>query len=234
MSENTEVLKSTSAAAASTVEVASPTKQLPEMEGKTALQLQAMGTKAYWLRKYNDSAAYLSRASEMFVEEQKDDKHNSLGNVYLYYGKALLELAREDGNPLGEAVPKEIEVEDEEDLSDEEDDGAEGDEKEGDKEAEIVEAEEKEEKKSDDVKVADISINGEAASSTTENDDAIMDSIMDTEDEDVAEEGTEDVGEGGSGNVFITTNINTFCYYFFIFMRGVNHLPILVDKYLQF
>ncbi|XP_017772260.1 PREDICTED: protein HGV2 [Nicrophorus vespilloides] len=83
------------------------------MVNKSPMELLAMGKKAFWAHEYSDAAAYLSRSSEMLMDEYKDDKHNSLGDVYLYYGKALLELVREDGDPLGDAVPKEIELEDE-------------------------------------------------------------------------------------------------------------------------
>lgn len=74
------------------------------------------------LQDYEAAVSALSRASELLVTEHKDDTHESLGEVYLYYGKALLGLSREQNEALGDAVPKgssedsaEEEAEDEED-----------------------------------------------------------------------------------------------------------------------
>lgn len=73
------------------------------------------------LQDYEAAVSALSRASELLVTEHKDDTHESLGEVYLYYGKALLGLSREQNEALGDAVPKgssedsaDEEVEDEE------------------------------------------------------------------------------------------------------------------------
>lgn len=52
------------------------------------------------------AVAALSKASELLVAEHNDDMHESLGEVYLYYGKALLGLSREQNEALGDAVPK--------------------------------------------------------------------------------------------------------------------------------
>lgn len=77
------------------------------------------------LQDYEAAVSALSRASELLVTEHKDDTHESLGEVYLYYGKALLGLSREQNEALGDAVPRgssedsaEEEAEDEEEGKD--------------------------------------------------------------------------------------------------------------------
>lgn len=73
------------------------------------------------LQDYEAAVSALSRASELLVTEHKDDTHESLGEVYLYYGKALLGLSREQNEALGDAVPRgssEDSAEDEEEGED--------------------------------------------------------------------------------------------------------------------
>lgn len=90
-------------------------------ENKNPLELFNQGVRAYSLRDYPTAVQALSLATELLVSKHGDDKHESLGEVYLYYGKALLDLSREETEPLGDAVTKTI---NEEDSDDDEEDAA--------------------------------------------------------------------------------------------------------------
>lgn len=70
-------------------------------ENTNSKQLLGQGIKAYILQDYETAVTALSKASELLVAEHGDDLHESLGEVYLYYGKALLGLSREEPNVLG-------------------------------------------------------------------------------------------------------------------------------------
>lgn len=78
-------------------------------------ELTKLGVRAYMLHDYDNAISAFSRAIELIVAEH-GDKHDSLGTVYLYYGKTLLELSRDECEPLGDAVPRQLnsESEDEE------------------------------------------------------------------------------------------------------------------------
>ncbi|KAJ8934019.1 hypothetical protein NQ314_013655 [Rhamnusium bicolor] len=85
-----------------------------DTENKNPKELLGQGIKAYILQDYNTAVSALSTASEILVAEHGDDLHDSLGEVYLYYGKALLGLSREESEALGDAVPKNNDEESEE------------------------------------------------------------------------------------------------------------------------
>lgn len=72
-----------------------------DAESKNPKQLLGQGIKAYILQDYDSAVAALSKASELLVTEHGSDLHESLGEVYLYYGKSLLGLSREESNVLG-------------------------------------------------------------------------------------------------------------------------------------
>ncbi|KAI4455845.1 nuclear autoantigenic sperm protein nasp -related [Holotrichia oblita] len=99
-----------------------------KMEGKTPKQLLGAGARAYATSNYSAAVQYLSRASEMTVAEEGSPTHDSLGEIYFLYGKSLLELSREEGDPLGDVVPKDVavmqEAEEEEDGTTKEDRGS--------------------------------------------------------------------------------------------------------------
>ncbi|KAF7278672.1 nuclear autoantigenic sperm protein isoform X2 [Rhynchophorus ferrugineus] len=82
-------------------------------------ELYGQGVRAFVLQDFEAAVAALSKASEILVAEHKDDLHESLGQVYLYYGKSLLGLAREQNEALGDAVPKNTEDSEDEDGDDE-------------------------------------------------------------------------------------------------------------------
>ncbi|CAH0563470.1 unnamed protein product [Brassicogethes aeneus] len=77
-------------------------------------ELLSQGIKAYVLQDYDAAVQALSQASQLLAEEHGDDLHESLGEVYLYYGKALLALSRDESDALGDAVPKNDDDEEEE------------------------------------------------------------------------------------------------------------------------
>lgn len=86
-------------------------------QNKNPDELSAQGIRAYYMQNYPAAVQALSLASELLVAEH-GDKHDSLGNVYFYYGKALLELSREESEPLGDAVAKKIEDDSDSDEAD--------------------------------------------------------------------------------------------------------------------
>lgn len=90
-------------------------------ETQTPEELQAQGIRAYLIRNYPAAVQALSLASEQLAAKHGDN-HDSLGDVYLYYGKSLLELSREEAGPLGDAVAKKIDEDSEssEDTAEEE------------------------------------------------------------------------------------------------------------------
>ncbi|XP_066258431.1 protein HGV2 isoform X2 [Euwallacea similis] len=82
-------------------------------------ELFGQGVRAYILQNYEAAVVALSKASELLVNEHQDDMHDSLGEIYLYYGKALLGLSREESEALGDALPKNEESENEEEEKEE-------------------------------------------------------------------------------------------------------------------
>ncbi|KAL3274459.1 hypothetical protein HHI36_015845 [Cryptolaemus montrouzieri] len=107
-------------------------------ENKNAKELLSQGIRAFVLQDYTVAVQALGKASELLVSEHGDDLHESLGDVYFYYGKALLALSRQEAEPLGDAVPKGDDgSEEEEEEEDEEVDNSVNEEKDktGDTEA---------------------------------------------------------------------------------------------------
>ncbi|CAH1112667.1 unnamed protein product [Psylliodes chrysocephalus] len=92
-------------------------------DNKNPKELYAQGVRAYILQDFSSAVAALSQAIEMLVTEHKDDLHESLGDVYLYYGKSLLGLSRDESEALGDAVPRNNEESSEEDEIEEQPEG---------------------------------------------------------------------------------------------------------------
>lgn len=67
-------------------------------------ELVKTGTKAYILRDFNSAVTAYSRAIELIVAEH-GDKHDSLGDIYLLYGRTLLDISRDEAEALGDALP---------------------------------------------------------------------------------------------------------------------------------
>lgn len=105
-----------------------------DLEPQNTKTLVTEGTRAFYIRDYNNAIQSLSKAIELLVAEH-GEKHDSLGEVYLNYGKSLLELSREEADPLGDAVPRELKTGDS-DTTDE-DDGDDGEKAEAAETAEI-------------------------------------------------------------------------------------------------
>nr|XP_023015612.1 protein HGV2-like isoform X1 [Leptinotarsa decemlineata]XP_023015613.1 protein HGV2-like isoform X1 [Leptinotarsa decemlineata] len=102
-----------------------------DVDSKNPKELLAQGVRAFVLQDFNSAVTALSKASELMVAEHGDDLHESLGDVYLYYGKALLGLSREENEALGDAVPRNNDEESDEDGDggdEPEEDGEENDE----------------------------------------------------------------------------------------------------------
>lgn len=90
-----------------------------DVESKNPQDLLKQGIKAFVLEDFTSAVQALGKASELLVTEHNgDDLHDSLGEVYIYYGKALLGLYRQESDPLGDAIPK-GEDENEEEEADE-------------------------------------------------------------------------------------------------------------------
>ncbi|XP_033213598.1 protein HGV2 [Belonocnema kinseyi] len=98
----------------------------------------ALGKRHLLVRDYNSAVNTLIQACELLVQKHGDGA-DELAEPYLLYGRALLNLAREESNVLGSAVPC-----DEKD-SDEEADVDGEDEEEGDGDEEMDETDEKKE-----------------------------------------------------------------------------------------
>lgn len=77
-------------------------------QNKNPDELVTQGMTAYYMQNYSTAVQALSLASELLAAKH-GDKHDSLGDVYYYYGKSLLELSREESEPLGDAVTKKLE-----------------------------------------------------------------------------------------------------------------------------
>ncbi|KAB0793723.1 hypothetical protein PPYR_13343 [Photinus pyralis] len=77
-----------------------------ESEIKDPKELVKLATKAEHIHDYNAAATAYSKAIEIIVAEH-GDKHDSLGEIYLAYGKTLLEISRDEAEPLGDAVQRE-------------------------------------------------------------------------------------------------------------------------------
>ncbi|EFA05316.2 nuclear autoantigenic sperm protein [Tribolium castaneum] len=76
-------------------------------------ELFGQGVRAYVLQDFDTAVKAFSKASELLAAEHGSDVHDSLGDVYLYYGKSLLELSRKESGPLGDGVLKNVEEESE-------------------------------------------------------------------------------------------------------------------------
>ncbi|XP_044253523.1 protein HGV2-like [Tribolium madens] len=76
-------------------------------------ELFGQGVRAYVLQDFETAVRAFSKASELLAAEHGSDIHDSLGDVYLYYGKSLLELSRKESGPLGDGVLKNVEEESE-------------------------------------------------------------------------------------------------------------------------
>lgn len=92
-----------------------------DLENARPEQLISQGTRAYIIRDYNNAVQMLSKAIEK-VTAAKDERDDYLGEAYLYYGKSLLEYSREEDDPFGDAVPREIKTGESEETDDDDDD----------------------------------------------------------------------------------------------------------------
>ncbi|XP_045476788.1 protein HGV2 [Harmonia axyridis] len=100
-----------------------------DLDTKDSKQLFNQGVKAYVLKDYKNAVDALGKATEIMVAELGDDLHDSLGETYLYYGKALLEVYRQESDPIGN-LPKTIDTSTTEEQEPEEDEEAENQENE--------------------------------------------------------------------------------------------------------
>ncbi|RZC35891.1 nuclear autoantigenic sperm protein [Asbolus verrucosus] len=77
-------------------------------QNSNSKELFGQGVRAYVLQDYDTAVRAFSKVSELLSAEHGNDMHDSLGDVYLYYGKSLLELSRKESGPLGEGVLKNV------------------------------------------------------------------------------------------------------------------------------
>ncbi|XP_019868148.2 protein HGV2 isoform X2 [Aethina tumida] len=137
-----------------------------DLTNKNSTELVAQGIRAYILQNYSVAVQALSRATELLVQEHTDDLHESLAEVYLYYGKSLLALARSESDALGDAVPK-----NEQDGDDDDTEGGDEElEKEGEDGNEQLENGENE-KKDEDVRVEENGVAGPSGDNEDEKTD---------------------------------------------------------------
>lgn len=156
------------------------------LDNKTSTQLLGEGIRSYTISDFNGAVQYLSKASELVVAEH-DEKHDSLGDIYLYYGKSLLEIAREESDPLGDAVvPREL---DDDDCDDE------------DEEVDAVETADTgvEQDKPEEAKT-----NGKTESPEKDKKEVVQNGNDEAKEEDINKPGTsDDAAEGGSGITYV-------------------------------
>lgn len=112
------------------------------LETTDAKELLRSGHHAFVMKDYGNAAAAFGKATQLMAQEHGDE-NDLLGEIYLRYGRALLEVSREESEPFGDAIPKETD-------SDEDDD-----------EETAPEPDEPEEKTDEDEKVTNGSTNGD-------------------------------------------------------------------------
>ncbi|XP_020298680.1 nuclear autoantigenic sperm protein [Pseudomyrmex gracilis] len=103
--------------------MADVSEEVPIKDAATAI---SQGKRHLLVRDYNLAVVVLAQACELLAQEH-GETGDEMGELYLLYGRALLELAREEAGVLGGGVPGESEEasqdeqgEDEEDEEDEE------------------------------------------------------------------------------------------------------------------
>ena len=83
--------------------------QPPREDVEEFKMLAAKGIRSFALKKYSEAIELLAQSIELAVGKY-GDKYDTLGEIYYHYGKALLELSREESDPLGDGVPKDVPV----------------------------------------------------------------------------------------------------------------------------
>lgn len=68
-------------------------------------ELLGQGVRCFAIRDYSNAVAAFGKATELRAKEF-GDLHDSLAEVYVQYGRALLELYREESGPFGEGIPR--------------------------------------------------------------------------------------------------------------------------------
>ncbi|XP_050506639.1 protein HGV2 isoform X2 [Diabrotica virgifera virgifera] len=167
-----------------------------DAESKNSKELYGQGVRAFILRDFSTAVSALGKASQLLADEHGDDLHESLGEVYLYYGKSLLGLSREESEALGDAVPRNEESSEEDNADETEENDEEGEnstEPQENNENEAKEAEKSDDaKKTDDAKQSDgekqngttvANGSGEGTSNGITKEDGADDTAAETEDE---------------------------------------------------
>ncbi|XP_063534184.1 histone-binding protein N1/N2 isoform X2 [Cydia strobilella] len=107
---------------------------------QTPSELLASGRRNLAVRDYNAATEALAKACELLAKEHGDTA-DQCAEAYLWYGKALLGLSREESGVLGDGMPGTGNADGEEDDDNEEENGENGEEENGEAEAEPVKAE---------------------------------------------------------------------------------------------
>ncbi|XP_063362321.1 histone-binding protein N1/N2 isoform X2 [Cydia amplana] len=107
---------------------------------QTPSELLASGRRNLAVRDYNAASEALAKACELLAKEHGDTA-DQCAEAYLWYGKALLGLSREESGVLGDGMPGTGNADGEEDDENEEENGENGEEENGESEAEPVKAE---------------------------------------------------------------------------------------------
>ncbi|XP_047994903.1 histone-binding protein N1/N2 [Leguminivora glycinivorella] len=109
---------------------------------QTPSELLASGRRNLAVRDYNAATEALAKACELLAKEHGDTA-DQCAEAYLWYGKALLGLSREESGVLGDGMPGtgNADGEEEDDNEEQEENGENGEEENGEAEAEPVKAE---------------------------------------------------------------------------------------------
>ncbi|CAH2106174.1 unnamed protein product [Euphydryas editha] len=91
---------------------------VPEVTTSSAEELLAVGRRHLAVRDYHAATESLAKACEVLAKTHGDIA-DECGEAYLWYGKALLGLSREESGVLGGGIPGDIEDDENEDENDE-------------------------------------------------------------------------------------------------------------------
>ncbi|XP_050346019.1 protein HGV2 [Nymphalis io] len=112
--------------------------EVPEVTTSSAEELLASGRRHLAVRDYNAATESLAKACELLAKTHGDIA-DECAEAYLWYGKALLGLSREESGVLGEGVPG-ANNEEEEENEEENSENGEGESKENEPDSEMPNA----------------------------------------------------------------------------------------------
>ncbi|XP_038211783.1 histone-binding protein N1/N2 [Zerene cesonia] len=122
---------------------------VPEVTTSSPTELLAVGRRNLAVRDYGAAVESLAKACELLAKEHGDTA-DQCAEAYLWYGKALLGLSREENGVLGDGMPGTNNAEEDDDENDEQEENGDEDAMEADGEAngDVTEKEKEDEEQS--------------------------------------------------------------------------------------